>query len=90
MKSEPQNIEYRTAECRSVESLRSVFIYKIDRIQYFDIRYSLFDIRYSLFRVSSTIRLDARGQVCMKINEAMQACGGLVRLRQARAKFKQN
>jgi hypothetical protein len=50
---------------------RSVFIYKIDRstqklttcrIQYFDIRYSLFDIRYSLFIVSSTIRLDARGQ----------------------------
>jgi hypothetical protein len=24
-KSEPQNIEYRTAECRSVVSLRSVF-----------------------------------------------------------------
>ncbi len=47
--SEPQNIEYRTAECRRVESLRSVF-FKIDRIPYFDIRYSLFDIRYSLFQ----------------------------------------
>ena len=45
-KSEPQNIEYRTAECRSVESLRSVF-FKIDRIHYFDIRHSLFDVRVS-------------------------------------------
>jgi hypothetical protein len=26
------------------------FFYKIDRIPYFDIRYSLFDIRYSLFQ----------------------------------------
>ncbi|CAB1077120.1 hypothetical protein D1AOALGA4SA_4913 [Olavius algarvensis Delta 1 endosymbiont] len=26
IKSEPQNIEYRTAECRRVESLRSVFL----------------------------------------------------------------
>ena len=32
-----------------MDSLRSVFI-KIDRIHYFDIRYSLFDIRYSLFQ----------------------------------------
>jgi len=46
--SEPQNIESRTAECRRVESLCSVFL-KIDRIPYFDIRYSLFDIHYSLF-----------------------------------------
>ena len=30
--------------------LRSVIFYKIDRIPYFDIRYSLFDIRYSLFQ----------------------------------------
>jgi hypothetical protein len=30
LKSEPQNIEYRTAECRRVESRRSVF-FKIDR-----------------------------------------------------------
>ncbi len=32
-----------------MESLRSVF-FKIGRIHYFDIRYSLFDIRYSLFQ----------------------------------------
>jgi hypothetical protein len=51
------NIEYRTAEYRRVESLCSVFLInllslfnKIDRIPYFDIRYSLFDIRYSLFQ----------------------------------------
>jgi hypothetical protein len=37
----------RTAECRRVESLCSVF-FKIDRIPYFDIRHSKFDIRYSL------------------------------------------
>jgi len=48
-KSEPQNIEYRTAECRSMESLRSIF-FKTDRIHYFDIRHSLFDIRYPLFQ----------------------------------------
>ena len=54
--SEPQNIEYRTAECRRVESLCSVF-FKIDRIHYFDIRHSLFDIRF--FRVSFSIRLAA-------------------------------
>jgi len=47
--SEPQNIEYRTAECRRIESLRSVF-FKIDRIPYFDIRF---------FRVSFPIRLAA-------------------------------
>jgi hypothetical protein len=41
--SEPQNIEYRTAEFRRMVSLRS-----------FDIRYSLFDIRF--FRVSFSIR----------------------------------
>jgi hypothetical protein len=33
-----------------VGSLRSVIFYKIDRIPYFDIRYSLFDIRYSIFQ----------------------------------------
>ena len=52
--SEPQNIEYRTAERRRIESLRSVF-FKIDRstqklttgrIPYFDIRHSLFDILF--------------------------------------------
>ncbi|CAB1083008.1 hypothetical protein D1AOALGA4SA_10596 [Olavius algarvensis Delta 1 endosymbiont] len=32
-----------------MESLRSVFFNKIDRIHSFDIRYSLFDIRYSPF-----------------------------------------
>jgi len=55
--SEPQNIEYRTAECRSVESLCSVF-FKIDKIHYFDppaAEHSLFDIRF--FRVSFSIRL---------------------------------
>jgi hypothetical protein len=26
LNSEPQNIEYRTAECRRVESLRSIFL----------------------------------------------------------------
>jgi hypothetical protein len=63
--SEPQNIECRTAECRRMESLSSVF-FKIDRstqklttgkIPYFDIRHSLFDIRF--FRVSFSIRLAA-------------------------------
>ena len=39
VKSEPQNIEYRTAEFRRVVSLRSIFL-KIDRIHHFDIRYS--------------------------------------------------
>ncbi|CAB1079914.1 hypothetical protein D1AOALGA4SA_7613 [Olavius algarvensis Delta 1 endosymbiont] len=40
-----------------MESLRSVF-FKIDRIHYFDIRYSLFVIRYSLFQsFFSLIRL---------------------------------
>jgi hypothetical protein len=61
--SEPQNIEYRTAEFRRMVSLRSVFFYKIDRstqklttgrMPSFDIRYSLFDIRF--FRVSFSIR----------------------------------
>ena len=47
--SEPQNIEYRTAECRRMESLCSVF-FKIDRIHYFEIRHSTFIIRYSLFQ----------------------------------------
>ena len=62
--SEPQNIEYRTAEFRRMVSLRSVFFYKIDRstqklttgrMPSFDIRYSLFDIRF--FKVSFWIRL---------------------------------
>ena len=39
---------------------RSVFFYKIDRIQSFDIRYSLFDIRF--FRVSFSICLAPPGQ----------------------------
>jgi hypothetical protein len=56
LNSELQNIEYRTAECRRVESLCSVF-FKIDRIHPFDIRYSLFDIRF--FRVSFSIKLAA-------------------------------
>jgi hypothetical protein len=46
--------EQRTAECRRVESLCSVF-FKIDRIHYFDIRHSTFDIRF--FRVSFSIKL---------------------------------
>ena len=50
VKSKPQNIE-----CRRVGSLLSVIFYKIDRIPYFDIRYSLFDILFS--RVSFPIRL---------------------------------
>jgi hypothetical protein len=43
---------------------RSVFIYKIDRStqKLTTCRIQYFDIHYSLFRVSSTIRLDARGQ----------------------------
>ena len=36
---------------------RSVILYKIDRIPYFDIRYSLFDIRYSLFQSFFPIKL---------------------------------
>jgi hypothetical protein len=62
--SEPQpatssavsNIEYRTAECRRMESLCSIF-FKIDRIHYFDIRHSLFDILF--FKVSFSIKLAA-------------------------------
>jgi hypothetical protein len=35
--SEPQNIEYRTAELRRLKALRSIFlIHKIDRIYAFD------------------------------------------------------
>ncbi|CAB1083842.1 hypothetical protein D1AOALGA4SA_11376, partial [Olavius algarvensis Delta 1 endosymbiont] len=30
--------------------MASLSLFKIDRIHYFDIRYSLFDIRYSLFQ----------------------------------------
>ena len=50
-KSEPQNIEQGTAECRSVESLRADFfrVIRIGRIPSFDIRYSLFHIGYSFF-----------------------------------------
>ncbi len=51
VKSEPQNIEYRTAEFRSVESLRSVF-YKKDRIHY-----SMFDVGRSMFNVHLLIKL---------------------------------
>jgi hypothetical protein len=40
---EPQNIEGWNRCAQS-------FFYKIDRIPYFDIRYSLFDIRHSLFQ----------------------------------------
>jgi len=47
VKSEPQNIEYRISK-GGFASLSH--FYKIDRIPYFDIRYSLFDIRYSLFQ----------------------------------------
>ena len=49
LNSEPQNIEYRTAEFQRVVSLCSFFFYKTDRIHSFDIRHSLFDIRYSPF-----------------------------------------
>jgi len=42
--SEPQNIEYRTAEFRRVVSLRSVFFIKT--IEYLP---SIFDIHYSIF-----------------------------------------
>jgi len=44
LNSEPQNIEYRTAEYRRMVSLRSVFFLKIDRIHPFDIRQSTFGI----------------------------------------------
>ena len=63
--AEPQNIE-----CRRVGSLRSVIFYKIDRIPYFDIRYSLFDILF--FIVSFTIRpaaFQASGGARMKLHE---------------------
>jgi hypothetical protein len=40
-----------------VGSLRSVIFYKIDRIPYFDIHYSIFDILF--FGVSFLIRLAA-------------------------------
>ena len=52
VKSEPQNRRISNVECRSVESLRSVFI-KMDRIHLFDVRCS---------SVSYLIRLGARGQ----------------------------
>jgi len=45
------------SKCRIALGLHSYFsdegslsLFKIDRIHYFDIRYSLFDIRYSLFQ----------------------------------------
>ena len=64
--AEPQNVEYRTAECRRMESLCSVF-FKIDRstkssrqaefiTSTFDIHYSTFDIRF--FRISFIDQID--------------------------------
>ncbi|CAB1077426.1 hypothetical protein D1AOALGA4SA_5215 [Olavius algarvensis Delta 1 endosymbiont] len=41
------NKKYRMMKC-GIASLS--LLNKIDRIHYFDIRYSLFDIRYSLFQ----------------------------------------
>jgi len=57
VKSEPQNIEYRTAECRRVESLRSVFV-KIDKMRSFDpttAEHLEFDIR--IFKFSFPIKM---------------------------------
>jgi len=71
VKSEPQNRRISNIECRRVGSLRSVIFYKIDRIPYFDIRYSLFDILF--FRVSFPIRLAvllARGGARVKLHES--------------------
>ena len=53
LKSEPKNIEYRTAECRRMESLCSVrLMTRIGRIPYFDtcppLEDSTFSIRHSL------------------------------------------
>ncbi len=53
---DPAWVEQRTAEYRisnrriSKVGIATLYLfYKIDRIHYFDIRYSGFDIRYSLF-----------------------------------------
>jgi len=63
--SEPQNIEYRTAEFRSVESLRSVlfkngpFDTEAHDRQNTLLRHSTFRIRYSIFAFSQFLfRLD--------------------------------
>ena len=77
VKCEPQNIEYRMSKggfaLRGVgvrtptsRRLRSVIFYKIDRIPYFDIRYSLFDILF--FRVSFPIRLAVCGKAALMGN----------------------
>jgi len=47
--SEPQNIEQEISNDEVWNRFAHSFL-KIDRIPYFDIRYSLFDIRYSLFQ----------------------------------------
>ena len=64
------NIEYRTRniECRSVDSLRSVFLnIKNDRIPYFDIHYSLFDIlRFRKLLIKTTITMVTVSSVCKK------------------------
>ena len=55
----------------SAKYARSVFFYKIDRIHYFDIRYSLFDIRFSI--VSFSIKLAAAqwGLRCLTMHAAL-------------------
>ena len=52
---------------------RSVVFYKIDRIHYFDIRYSLFDIRHSLFYsffFNQTGRFTANGTYPQPVNQS--------------------
>ena len=64
--SEPQNIEYRTAECRRMESLRSVFLnmpeYIIRRWTFgcsmLDVRQFLFRSNWPLFRPAAALNPD--------------------------------
>jgi hypothetical protein len=50
IKANRRTAEYRISNVEGWIRFAQSFFYKIDRIHYFDIRYSLFDIRYSLFQ----------------------------------------
>jgi hypothetical protein len=77
VKSEPQNIEQEISNDEVWNRCAQSFFYKIDRIHYFDIRYSLFDIRYSLFQsfyFDLTGRSAARGCAEMRIEKIHKKC----------------
>jgi hypothetical protein len=52
MRIEQRTAEYRISNRRiSKDGIASLSLFKIGRIQYFDIRHFLFDIRYSRFQM---------------------------------------